>query len=151
MPRGRRTDLPKAATAKAMSEMGFQSGQIAESIGLPEGTVDDIVNGRHGWGRMLNEPVFREYRVQQKRLMQTSSIELAKKALKQIDEKLPQASAAQAAMVYGILRDKERLDAGESTQNIAIIDRHEIEQLDKLAERLSQVLLSKTTGGANYP
>ena len=80
MPRGRRTDLQRAATAKAMHEMGFQAGQIGEAVSLPEATVDDIVNGRHGWSKMQNDPVFSEYRVQQKRFMQTSSIELAKKS-----------------------------------------------------------------------
>ena len=141
MPRGRRTDLPTAATARAMSEMGFQTGQIAEAIGLAEGTVDDIVNGRHGWGQMINEPVFNEYRVRQKRIMQTASIELAKKALGQIENKLPQASAAQAAVIYGIMRDKERLDAGESTENIAVLSRHDVEDLDRLAKALAHSLL----------
>ena len=47
MPRGQRTDLQRAATAKAMHEMGFQTGQIRDAIGLPEATVDDIVHGRH--------------------------------------------------------------------------------------------------------
>jgi len=143
MPRGRRTDLQRAATAKAMHEMGFQTGQIGEAVGLPEATVDDIVNGRHGWSKMLNDPVFREYRVQQKRHMQTASIELAKKALRQIEDKLSSASAAQSAVIYGILRDKERLDAGEATENVAHIHKYEdIKKLDELAERLSQSLLA---------
>lgn len=141
MARGRRTNLPTAATAKAMAEMGFQTGQIAESIGLPEGTVDDIVHGRHGWGRMLNDPSFNAFRVQQKRVMQTASIELAKKALKQVEEKLPQASALQAAAIYGIMRDKERLDAGESTENIAVLSHHDCEMLDEAAAKLARSLL----------
>lgn len=141
MARGRRTALPKAATAKAMSEMGFQTGEIAGAIGLPEGTVDDIVNGRHAWGKMLQNPVFNEYRVQQKRLMQTASVELAKKALKQVELRLPQASAAQAVMIYGVLRDKERLDAGEPTEIIATYNVHAVQGLDRLARLLSHSLL----------
>lgn len=145
MARGRRTNLPTAATAKAMSELGFQTGEIAGAIGLPEGTVDDIVNGRHGWSRMLQNPVFNEYRVQQKRLMQAASVELAKKALKQVETKLPQASAAQAVVIYGVLRDKERLDAGEPTEIIASVNLHAIRGLDRLASMLSQTLLPDQT------
>ncbi len=143
MPRGRRTDLQRAATAKAMHEMRFQTGQIGEAVGLPEATVDDIVRGRHGWSKMLDDPVFREYRVQQKRFMQVASIELAKKALRQIEDKLPKTSAVQGAMIYGILRDKERLDAGEAAENAAHIHKYDLKKLDILAERLSQSLLAK--------
>ena len=74
--------------------------------------------------------------------MQTASIELAKKALRQIEDKLPDASAAQSAVIYGILRDKERLDAGEATENVVHIHKYEdLKKLDELAERLSRSLL----------
>ena len=33
--RGRRTDLQRAATAKAMSDLGYNSGEIAEKMGVP--------------------------------------------------------------------------------------------------------------------
>ena len=46
-------------------------------------------------------------------------------------------------MIYGILRDKERLDAGESTENIAHIHKYDLQKLDILAERLSRSLLVK--------
>ena len=58
-------------------------------------------------------------------------------------------SAAQATSIYGVLRDKERLDAGESTQNIAVLTRHEVEGRARLAERLSQALLIKKTQPGN--
>ena len=142
MARGQRTDLPTAATATAMGDLGYQPGEIAAATGLPPGTIDDIINGRHGWDRMQNDPVFKEYREREKRIMHTGSIEIAKKALGQIERKLPQASAAQSAMIYGILRDKERLDAGESVLNVAVIHKHEIAGLDRLASALSRALLS---------
>ena len=44
-------------------------------------------------------------------------------------------------MVYGILRDKERLDAGEPTEIIALHTRQEIEGLEALAAVLGQTLL----------
>ena len=46
-------------------------------------------------------------------------------------------------MIYGILRDKERLDAGEATENIAHIHKYDLQKLDILAERLSRSLLVK--------
>ena len=151
MARGRQTDLPTAATAKAMHEMGIQTGEIASGLGVPEATVDDIVHGRHGWGRIHNTPLFNEYRVQQKRIMQTVSVELAKKALKQIEGKLLEASAAQAAVIYGILRDKERLDAGESTENVAVLHKHELDREQKALARLAASLLDESEPGNKEP
>jgi hypothetical protein len=47
-------------------------------------------------------------------------------------------------MVYGILRDKERLDAGEPTEIVASYTRNEIMGLDKLAAALGQALLASS-------
>ena len=44
--------------------------------------------------------------------MQATSINLSQKALPQIENRIDKSSVPQPAMVYGILRDKERLDAG---------------------------------------
>ena len=44
-------------------------------------------------------------------------------------------------MVYGILRDKERLDAGEPTEITVTYTRHDISGMDALAQALSQALL----------
>jgi hypothetical protein len=44
-------------------------------------------------------------------------------------------------MVYGILRDKERLDAGEPTEITASYSHAQIQSLDKLSQLLSQTLL----------
>ena len=66
---------------------------------------------------------------------------LSQKALQQIEDRIDKASAPQAAMVYGILRDKERLDAGEPIEIIALHTRQEIEGLDALAAVLGQALL----------
>jgi hypothetical protein len=46
----------------------------------------------------------------------------------------------QAAMVYEILRDKERLDAGEPTEIVARHTRVDIAGVDKLAVALGQTL-----------
>jgi hypothetical protein len=71
--------------------------------------------------------------------MQAASISLSQKALQQIENP----SAPQAAMVYGILRDKERLDAGEPTEITASYTRHEVAGMDALAAVLGQTLLER--------
>ena len=144
MPRGKRTSIPQAAEAKALADIGHQGTQIANAMGLPTRTVDDIINGRNGWGEIIaNNEAFRKYRSDAKRKMQAASITLSQKALQQIDKKLDKASAPQAAMVYGILRDKERLDAGEPTEITVSYTRDEVSGLDVLAQALSTALMQK--------
>ena len=142
MPRGKRTSIPHAAQAKALADIGYQGSQIADATGLPARTVDDIINGRNGWGEIIrNDQAFKQYRSDAKRKMQAASIKLSQKALQQIENRIDKASAPQAAMVYGILRDKERLDAGEPTEIVATHSRVDIGGLDKLAAALGQTLL----------
>jgi hypothetical protein len=65
------------------------------------------------------------------------------KALQQVEDKLPNASTAQAAVIYGVLTDKERLQAGESTANVEIHSRVKVERMDRLAQALSRALMPK--------
>jgi hypothetical protein len=66
---------------------------------------------------------------------------LAAKALNAAEGKIDGASFYQ--LVYGaaIMTDKARLLAGESTQNIEVHHKHEVQALDKLATMLSQALV----------
>jgi hypothetical protein len=144
MPRGKRTSIAQAAQAKALADIGYQGTQIAGATGLPVRTVDDIINGRNGWAAIIaNDQAFKQFRTQAKRQMQAASINLSQKALQQIEDRIDKASAPQAAMVYGILRDKERLDAGEPTEITASLTRHEFEGLGALAAILGQTLLER--------
>ena len=144
MPRGKRTDLPTAAQATALAEIGYQGTQIAQATGLPARTVDDIINGRNRWGEIIgNSQAFKQYRSDAKRKMQAALITLSQKALQQIENRSDKASAPQAAMVYGILRDKERLDAGEPTEILASYTRVDVEGVDKLAAALGETLLQR--------
>lgn len=68
---------------------------------------------------------------------------VAAKALVQVEKKIENASAYQAAGIYGLLRTHERLDAGEPTQITASTNIHAIANMDKLAAKLSQALLEK--------
>ena len=98
--RGQRTDLPTAAQAKALDDMGYRRGQIADITGMKFTTIYDILHGKNGWDRIIrDDQLFNQYRQEQKRIMKTGSVELAKSALEQNRKKLPQASAAQSAMI----------------------------------------------------
>jgi hypothetical protein len=101
-----------------------------------------LINGRNGWREIIaNDHAFKQYRTDAKRKMQAASIKLSQKALQQIENRIDKASAPQAAMVYGILRDKERLDAGEPTEITAVSSHAQIQSLDRLTQLLSQTLL----------
>ena len=142
MPRGKRTSISQAAQAKALADIGYQGSQIADATGLPARTVLDIIHGRNGRAEIIaNDQAFQQFRTQAKRQMQAASISLSQKALQKIENRIDKASAPQAAMVYGILRDKERLDAGEPTEIRANLARQEVEGLDALAAILGQTLL----------
>jgi hypothetical protein len=73
-----------------------------------------LSTGRNGWRQIIaNDKAFKKYRLEAK---QADPIKLSQKGLQQIENRLDKPSAPQAAMVYEILRDRERLDAGVSRQ-----------------------------------
>ena len=134
------TDLAMAGKIKGMHDMGMSNKKISRTTDCPTSTVGDIIAGRHNWSNLVSDPEFAKYRKEQKRAMQVSSIELAKKALAQTEAGLTKSSAAQAAVIYAIMRDKERLDAGEPTEIRETVLRADIERLDELADKLSRSL-----------
>ena len=146
MPRGRRTPLSLAATAAALHDAGFPPGYIAAQTGLGLRTVDAIVGGVGSlWATLPNTEAYQQARREQQAIIQRGLTEIVRKAMIQVEVKLPEASAYHAAIVMGIAIDKERLIAGEATQHIAIHAKVEIEQLDALAAKLAQALLPSIT------
>jgi predicted transcriptional regulator len=135
-------DPIKAAQAMELNEVGYSSVAIGERVGINPSTVRDIV-AKHGrWGEIADRPVFMELRQQQKAILHTATLAVCAKALVRVDETIDNASAYQAAGIYGLLRTHDRLDAGESTHNIEVHTKLEVEGLDKLSDLLSQRLLS---------
>ena len=101
--------------------------QITNAMGLPTRTVDDVSNGRNGWGEIIaNHEAFRKYRTDAKHKMQAASIKLSEKALRQ-----SKTSATRPARHRRRgLRDTaqwERLDAGEPRRTMSYT-RQEIEK-----------------------
>lgn len=38
---------------QSLADLGYQGSQIADANGLPARTVEDIINGRNGWGEII--------------------------------------------------------------------------------------------------
>lgn len=141
--RGRKLPIHLAGSAAGLKDVGFSQGAIAGMLKVPKQTISDILN-RHGrWEEIThNDTLFNEYRKEARRLIHTGSVELIQQCLEQIEKRLPDASAAQSAVVLGILRQHERLDSGEVTQNIGVIHHHDVaDELDQAAEKLAKSLL----------
>ena len=139
-----RTPLDKAAAAMVLYEQDGSQRRVAERLGMNKRTVCDIVSGYGRWKEVATDASFTQLRLEQKRHLQAASAVIMSQALVRIEEKLPDASAPQAAMVYGILFDKDRLMAGESTQNVGVRTSNEVLNLDKLAAALSTELVKRT-------
>ena len=73
--------------------------------------------------------------------LEAASCLVAAKALIQVEKKIKNARAYQAAGIYGLLRTHERLDAGEPTQITANFDIYVVVASDILAAKLSQALI----------
>ena len=147
MPRGRRSDKVKAATALELSEkLGHSERQIAREVGLPASTVHTILSKANGWDQIADEPVFKQNRAQQNRALEQAARSMAAKAMERAEGKIDEAGFYHLTLGAGIMIDKARLLAGESTENIAIRSREEILKLDLLAAALSEALLARKSG-----
>ena len=128
----------------AYRDAGYTLSQIEKKTGIPFNTVSNIVNGKGPWAEVLGErnTVFEAYRSDITRMIHVKTLHHASKALDQVNKKLPKATAAQAAVCFGILFDKERLLSGNSTENISHLHRVELQASDDLAAKLAQALLA---------
>ena len=115
--------------------------QIEGLTGVNARTAWGILNSEASWGEIKETPVFKANRLKQKEALESASRIVAAKALIQVEKKIENASAYQAAGIYGLLRTHERLDAGEPTQITANFNIHTVVAMDKLAALLSQSLI----------
>ena len=143
MASGKKTDPVIATTMLALHDVGYSGAEISRKFGLSHTTVYKILSGVDGYVR---GPVLVKARQEAKERLQARSLDYADRALDQIELALPESGARDAAVVYGILRDHERLDAGEATANIEIHHKVEVEELEDLGDRLAKSLLRKTKG-----
>lgn len=135
-----------ALAVEAVEGRGMPQWQAGALAGISQPTVSAILAGNKRWGEACQGPVWNALRLEQKRAFQSASFELARKSLIQAEAKLENASYMQAVTGYAILRDKERLDAGEPTEIIGHIqDRRSVESLEALAEALGQALIARNS------
>lgn len=126
---------------QALAAAGVTSSQIAEDMGRSVSMVDDILNSRGRWASLATDQALQEYRAKQTRQHELMARELSTKLLERIEKTINTGGLSQAVIAFGILQDKARLLAGESTQNIAFGGTVRVES-EKLTDMLARLLSS---------
>ena len=126
MSRGQLTEPKRAYAVRDLAAIGMKPTDIANETSLPVSTITDIIIGRNGWAERLKDPSWGKYRSARKRQLQAASLELSSRLLDHASLNLEVTSPYQAVGMYGIIRDKERLDAGEATQNVELHTKGEV-------------------------
>jgi len=135
------TSIYKGAAVEALALVGVAPGQIAEDLGVSTSLVDDVLNNRGRWASLKTDQALQQYRQKQTRQHELMARELSTKALQRIEDTLPKASLSQAVIAFGVLQDKARLLAGESTQNIVFGGTVRMES-EKLTDMLAKLVSS---------
>ncbi len=138
------TDLATAAQAQALVDMGHSQRHAANILGLDHVTVHDIVRNKVGWNERKNLPVFKQYRTEQKVILEHAMTNLAGQMFVQAEKSVDKLNGYQAVVAGSILIDKVRLLQGESTQNIAHLHSIDASSLDGLCSMLGQSLTQST-------
>lgn len=137
------TDPQLAAQAMNMGDAGYTPAQIAPEVGLPAGTVHDIIHRHRRWGEIAEKPVFRRLRETQNQTLEAAfragAAQLFAKAFD--EDKLAKASTYQLVTSAAISIDKARLLAGESTANIDLHVKAELVGMEQLCAALSRTLV----------
>ena len=142
MGQGVGVDPFKQAAVPALVDLGYTPSQASRHLNLPRITVYDILAKTEG-GAYKNKPVLDALREGIKTRLQARSMDLADRALDQVEAGLQETDAYRSTLIYGILRDKERLDADEPTQITASFNAVVVKDLDQLCSALSESLLKK--------
>ena len=134
--------LDKACEVKLLNDLGHTHKQIASETDIAYDSVYNIVSGRGRWAD-IDLPLLNAYRQGLKTRLEAKAGIIAGELLDSIRSKATTGSLSQQAIAYGILRTHGRLDAGESTSNVAVITRADVDDMDALASRLASRLAGK--------
>lgn len=132
------TDPIKAATVQAHWEVGYSASEAARIVGVPDRTARQWVNNEGLQTRLA------ETRRGIKDRLQAESLDIAGECLGQVRKTLDKASAYQAAGIYGLLRQHERIDAGEPTSIVASVNVEVEGRIDEVVQALGSALLLKS-------
>ena len=132
-----------------MYQAGIPVRDIALETGLGKHTIYNILSGAYKWGEILeNSDSYHRYKAATTKSIEVNCWELAKKSFIHAEEKLPDASYAQAVLGGSILLDKARLLAGQATSIIEHVNRAEWQDEDDLLRRLAASIIDVTPEGA---
>ena len=95
----------------ALYNLYHNYNEVSRQTGVPVSTVQSWVTNKERQKSIYSYD--QRLKTTQDRLMESMGY-IGEKALQQINEKLPDASAAQAATIYGILFDKQQMIVGNS-------------------------------------
>ena len=139
---GEKIPLTTAAEAKTLVEtFGYSERQAGKLLDIAPESVGRIVAGEGNWADLDEKhPSWGMIRQKQKEKWWKSIWSLQPKLLKNIEDKLNLSSAASSAWIFGVLFDKERLLAGESTENISVRAEVAID-MEGAAEKIARSLL----------
>lgn len=140
---GDRTSLARAAKLVNLVASGQSARRAGKMVGMSPSTAKDIVSGRNGWAQIKLSKEFLAHR-------QSSAIDLelmvgeqAKRAVERMDETIGKASYGQAVYGAGVMIDKYRLFAGQSTANLSVKINERAEGLDEALAKLDAALAIK--------
>ena len=97
----------------ALYNLYHNKSQVARETGISLSTIQRWITNARGNRAEKIKHYDQRLKQTQDRLMQTMGF-VADEALQQVHKKLPEASAAQAATIYGILFDKQQIMAGNA-------------------------------------
>ena len=136
----RRTDLPTAALVMELGKTeGRSTRDVSKLTGVRRTTVENILNGAHGWDQVAQSDAFKWHRQEQNRALEQANRTMAAEALKKAWGKMDKASFYQLVTGAAIMTDKARLLAGEPTENLAHLHLHDFDALESLRDKLNQL------------
>ena len=136
----RRTDLRTAALVMELGKTeGRSTRDVSKLTGVPRTTVENILNGAHGWDQVAQSDAFKWHRQEQNRALEQANRTMAAEALKKAWGKMDNASFYQLVTGAAIMTDKARLLAGEPTENVAHLHLHQFEVMESLSAKLKQL------------
>lgn len=122
--------------AIALYSLYGNQAQVARELKIPVTTVHAWIHDEERRKTIVNYD--QRLKETQDRLMQSMGF-VAEEALQQVHRKLPDASAAQAATIYGILFDKQQMIAGNTGTNVNFsvdVSGMDAEAVDSLLKRV---------------
>lgn len=131
-PGQRLTDIEEDALVKLLAVTGGNISQVSRMTGVSKG---EVFNVKHA-----NQAAFLEVRERFKRAMTMEAQDVAIDAAAVVRARIGEASARDAAVVFGIFTEKAAQLAGEGS-TVTHLVKHQVDQasLDALTERLRAI------------